>query len=330
MRAIVWTKYGPPDVLQLKEVEKPTPKDNEVLIRIYATTVTAGDTELRSLKFSLLLRLLMRLGFGLKAPRKRFSILGVELAGEIESVGKDVKLFRKGEQVFGTSVEYFGAYAEYICLPEEGKAGVVAIKPANMTYEEAAAVSVGGLEALNFLRKANIQSGQKILINGASGSIGTFAIQLAKHFGAEVSGVGNPTSLEVMKSIGADKVIDYTQEDFTKSGETYDVIFDVVGKSSFSGSISSLKKNGIYLLANPKPSLYIRRLWTSMTSSKRVISGLTKQKTEDLIFLKELIEAGKIKSVIDRRYPLEKIAEAHSYVDKGQKTGNVVITLEGT
>jgi len=330
MKAIVWTKYGPPDVLQLKEVEKPTPLDNEVLIKIHATTVTAGDCEIRSLKFSLLLRLLMRLGFGLKGPRKRFSIPGVELAGEIESVGKDVKLFRKGDQVFGTSVEFFGAYAEYICLPEEGKAGAMAIKPANMTYEEAAAVPVGGLEALNFLRKANIQSGQKVLINGASGSIGTFAVQLAKYYGAEVTGVGNPTSLEVMKSIGAIKVIDYTQEDFTKSGETYDVIFDVVGKSSFSGSISSLKKNGIYLLANPKPSLYIRGLWTSMTSSKRVISGLTKQKTEDLIFLKELIEAGKIKSVIDRRYPLEKIAEAHSYVDKGQKTGNVVITLEGT
>ena len=330
MKAIVWTKYGPPDVLQLKEVEKPTPLDNEVLIKIHATTVTAGDCEIRSLKFSLLLRLLMRLGFGLKGPRKRFSIPGVELAGEIESVGKDVKLFRKGDQVFGTSVEFFGAYAEYICLPEEGKAGAMAIKPANMTYEEAAAVPVGGLEALNFLRKANIQSGQKVLINGASGSIGTFAVQLAKYYGAEVTGVGNPTSLEVMKSIGAIKVIDYTQEDFTKSGETYDIIFDVVGKSSFSGSISSLKKNGIYILANPKPSLYIRGLWTSMTSSKRVISGLTKQKTEDLIFLKELIEAGKIKSVIDRRYPLEKIAEAHSYVDKGQKTGNVVITLEGT
>jgi len=330
MKAIVWTKYGPPDVLQLKEVEKPTPLDNEVLIKIHATTVTAGDCAIRSLKFSLLLRLLMRLGFGLKGPRKRFSIPGIELAGEIESVGKDVKLFRKGDQVFGTSVEFFGAYAEYICLPEEGKAGAMAIKPANMTYEEAAAVPVGGLEALNFLRKANIQSGQKILINGASGSIGTFAVQLAKYYGAEVTGVGNPTSLEVMKSIGADKVIDYTKEDFTKNGETYDVIFDVVGKSSFSGSISSLKKNGIYLLANPKPSLYIRGLWTSMTSSKRVISGLTKQKTEDLIFLKELIEAGKIKSVIDRRYPLEKIAEAHSYVDKGQKTGNVVITLEGT
>jgi len=330
MRAIVWTKYGPPDVLQLKEVEKPIPKDNEVLIKIHAATVTAGDCEIRGLKFSLLLRLLMRLGFGLKGPRKRFSIPGVELAGEIESVGKDVKLFRKGDQVFGTSVEYFGAYAEYICLPEEGKAGAMAIKPGNMTYEEAATVPVGGLEALNFLRKANIQSEQKVLINGASGSIGTFAVQLAKYYGAEVTGVGNPKSLEVMKSIGADKVIDYTKEDFTKNGETYDVIFDVVGKSSFSDSISSLKKNGIYLLANPKPSLYVRRLWTSMTSSKRVISGLTKQKTEDLIHLGELIEAGKIKSVIDRCYPLEKIAEAHSYVDKGQKTGNVVITLEGT
>ena len=324
MRAIVWTKYGPPDVLQLKEVEKPTPKDNEVLIRVYATTVTSGDYRMRSSPASTrFLALLFGMNFGLIRPKN--PILGNELAGEIEAVGKDVKLFKEGDQVFG---EGSGTYAEYICLPEEG---VLAIKPANMTYEEAAAVPFGAHSALFFLRdKGNIQSGQKVLINGASGSIGTFAVQLAKYYGAEVTGVGNPTSLEVMKSIGAIKVIDYTQEDFTKSGETYDIIFDVVGKSSFSGSISSLKKNGIYLLANPKPSLYIRGLWTSMTSSKRVISGLTKQKTEDLIFLKELIEAGKIKSVIDRRYPLEKIAEAHSYVDKGQKTGNVVITLEGT
>ena len=327
MKAIVWTKYGPPDVLQLKEVEKPTPKDNEVLIRIYATTVTAGDCEIRSLKFSLLLRFLMRLGFGFRKP-KRITILGSELAGEIESVGKDVKLFRKGDQVFGNTGADLGAYAEYICLPEEGKAGVVAIKPANMTYEEAAAVSVGGLEALHFLRKGNIQSGQKVLINGAGGSIGTMAVQLVKSFGAEVTGVDSTRKLDMLRSIGVDQVIDYTKEDFTKSGETYDVIFDVVGKASFSGCIRSLKKKGIYLLANPRLSLYIRRLWTLMTSSKKVITGITSYKTKDLIFLKELIEAGKIKSVIDRRYPLEQIAEAHSYVDTGQKTGNVVIIVE--
>jgi len=327
MKAIVWTKYGPPDVLQLKEVEKPTPKDNEVLIRIYATTVTAGDCEIRSLKFSLLLRFLMRLGFGFRKP-KRITILGSELAGEIESVGKDVKLFRKGDQVFGNTGAGLGAYAEYVCLPEEGKAGVVAIKPANTTYEEAAVVTVGGLEALHFLRKGNIQSGQKVLINGAGGSIGTMAVQLAKSFEAKVTGVDSTRKLDMLRSIGADKVIDYTQEDFTKSGETYDVIFDVVGKASFSGCIRSLKKKGIYLLANPRLSLYIRRLWTLMTSSKKVISGLTSYKTENLIFLKELIEAGKIKSVIDRHYPLEQIAEAHRYVETGQKTGNVVITVD--
>jgi len=320
MKAIVCTKYGSPDVLQLKEVEKPTPKDNEVLIRIYATTVTAGDCELRGLKFSFLLRILMRMGFGFRRPRK--NILGMELAGEIESVGKDVKLFRKGDQVFASTGFRFGAYAEYVCLPSTY---VMAIKPANMTYEEAAAVITGGINALYFLRKGDIQSGQKVLIRGASGTIGTFAIQLAKYYRAEVTGVGNPKSLDVMKSLGADKVIDYTKEDFTRSGETYDVIFDVIGKSSFSGFIRSLKENGIYLLANTGRAK-VRKL---MTSGQKVITGKGLiYKTEDLIFLRELIEAGKLKSAIDRRYPLEQMSEAHRYVEKGQKTGNVVITVE--
>ncbi len=321
MKAIVCTKYGSPDVLQLKEVENPTPKDNEVLIRIHATTVTAGDCELRGLKFSFLLRSLMRLGFGFRRPRK--NILGMELAGEVESVGKDVNLFKKGDQVFGTTGMSFGSYAEYVCLREERKMGVLAIKPTNMTYEEAAAVPIGGLEALHFLRKGNIQSGQKVLISGASGTIGTFAIQLAQYYGAEVIGVGNPTSLEMMKSLGAEKVIDYTKEDFTKSGETYDVIFDVVGKSSFSDYKRSLKKNGLLLLANPKLSHVVR----GQRNSMKVIAGSSNPKTEDLIFLKELIEEGKIKSVIDRRYPLEQIPEAHRYVETGQKTGNIVITV---
>ncbi len=325
MKAIVWTKYGSPDVLQLKEVEKPTIKDNEVLARIYAATVTAGDCEMRSLKLPILLRLPMRIYNGLRKPKK-ITILGQELAGEIESVGKDVKLFKKGDQVFAATDFGLGAYAEYICLPEEGE-GVVAIKPANMTHEEAAAVPVGGLNALHFLRKGNIRSGQKVLINGAGGSIGTIAIQLAKSFGAEVTGVDSTGKLDMLRSVGADHVIDYTQEDFTKSGETYDVIFDVVGKGSFSGYIRSLKKKGRILLANLAPLRSVRGRWTSMTSSKKVIGGLAPYKPEDLIFLKELIEAGKIKTVIDRRYPLEQLAEAHRYVETGHKKGYVVITI---
>jgi len=325
MKAIVCTKYGPPDVLQLKEVEKPTPKDNEVLIKIYATTVTAGDCEIRrgETPITILLWLPMRIAFGFRGPRKK--ILGQELAGEIEAIGKNIKLYRKGDQVFAATGFGFGAYAEYICLPEEG---CLAEKPANMTYEEAAAVPVGGLEALHFLRKVNIQSGQKVLINGASGTIGSFAVQLAKYFGAEVTGVCSTKNLDMVRSIGADQVIDYTQEDFTKNGETYDVIFDVVGKSSFSGSISSLKNKGFYLIANPRLSSIIRGKWTSKTSSKKVINWTASQRTEDLLSLKELIETGKLTSVIDRRYPLEQTAEAHRYVETGHKSGNVVVIVE--
>jgi 2-desacetyl-2-hydroxyethyl bacteriochlorophyllide A dehydrogenase len=327
MKAVVWTKYGSPDVLQLKEIAKPTPKADEVLIRIYATTVTAGDCEARNLKIPILIRLPMRMYVGLQKP-KRITILGQELAGEIEAIGKDVKRFKAGDQIFGTTGLGFGAYAEYICLPEKSAMGVLATKPANMTYQEAAAVPTGGLEALHFVRKGNIQRGEKVLIIGAGGSIGTFAVQLAKYFGAEVTGVDSTSKLEMLRSIGADRVIDYTQEDFTRNGQTYDVIFDVMGKSSFSGSVRSLKQNGRYLLGNAGLSQMVRGRWTSIRSSKKVIIGAANQKNQDLLFLKALIEAGKMKSVIDRRYPLEQIVEGHRYVDTGQKKGNVVITLE--
>jgi len=268
----------------------------------------------------------MRLYAGFRKPT-RIKILGQELAGEIEAVGKDVKLFREGDKVFAATGLSMGANAEYICLPAESEDRALAIKPANMTYEEAAAVPIGGLEALHFLRQGDIQNGQKVLINGAGGSIGTFAVQLANYFGAEVTAVDSTKKLDMLRSIGADHVFDYTQEDFTKSGQTYDVILDVVGKSSFSGSVRSLKPNGHYLLANPGLSHIVRGKWTSMSSSKKVISGAAGQKGEDLIFLKELIEAGKLKSVIDRRYPLQQTAEAHRYVETGQKRGNVVIAV---
>jgi len=307
--------------MQLKEVEKPTPRENEVLIRIYATTVTSADVRIRKAD-----PFPIRFFYGFKRPKKN-TILGSEIAGEIEAIGKNVKLFKEGDQVFAGAGTSLGANAEYICLSE---AAAVAIKPINMTYEEAAAIPFGATTSLIFLRnKGNIQNGQKILIYGASGSLGTAAVQLAKFFGADVTGVCSTANLELVKSLGADKVIDYTKEDFTKSGKTYDIVFDTIGQSPFSGCLRSLKQNGIYLRAvhiNLSPIL--RGLWTSMTSNKKVVGGVAIECKEDLIFLKELIEAGKMRSVIDKRYPLEETAEAHRYVEQGHKKGNVVITVE--
>jgi NADPH:quinone reductase-like Zn-dependent oxidoreductase len=324
MKAIFHTKYGPPDLLQLKEIEKPIPKDNEVLIKVYATTVTTGDCNARNFTFvPKLFWLPARIYFGFIRPK--ISILGTELAGEIEAVGKNVKLFKKGDQVFGLDGIGFGAHAEYKCMPEDG---VVTKKPDNMTYAEAAAVPFGAHTALFYLRdKGNIQSGQKVLIYGASGSIGTFAVQLARYFGAEATGVCSAANLAMVKSLGADKVIDYTEEDFTKSGETYDIIFDTVGKTSFLCCKNSLKQKGIFLAALIDLTELVEILWTGVIGSKKVKGGIATERTEDLNFLKELVETEKIKPVIDRRYPLEQIPEAFRYVEKGHKRGNVVITV---
>jgi len=306
-------------------VVKPVPKDNEVLIKIHATSVTSGDCRMRRAD-----PFAVRFFNGLTRPKK-ITVLGNELAGEIEAVGKDVKLFKTGDQVFGQTGLHLGANAEYICLPEDG---TLVIKPTNLTYEEAASIPFGGGTALHFLRKGNIGTSpalparQKVLIYGASGSLGTASVQLASYFGAEVTGVCSSANAELVKSLGADKVIDYTLEDFTKSGEHYDIIFDTVGKSPFSGCVRSLTPKGVYLRAvHMTFSPLVRGLWTSMTSSRKVIGGVAAERKENLGFLKGLIEAGRLKPVIDRRYPLEQIAEAHRYVDKGHKRGNVVITV---
>ncbi len=325
MKAIVCTKYGPPEVLQLREVEKPAPRDNEVLVKIHATTVHIGDWRLRSFAIPPMFRLAFRLMMGFRGPRKK--ILGSELSGEIEAVGKDVKRFKEGDQVFGDAGGVLGTYAEYVCLPEKA---TLAIKPGGMTHEEAAATTGSALQAWYFTGKAGIQSGQEVLVNGASGALGTFVVQFAKRLGAEVTGVCSTANVELVKSIGADAVIDYTKEDFTRNGKTYDAIFDAVGKSSFSRCRGALEPKGIYLSSLPTLAGFLQDAWTSLAGGKRVrLIGIPKTRSEELALFGELSTAGKLKPVIDRSYPLEQMVEAHRYVDTGRKKGNVVITVPG-
>jgi NADPH:quinone reductase-like Zn-dependent oxidoreductase len=307
MKAIVYTKFGPPDVLQFREVEKPAPRDNEVLVKVHATTVTIGDTIMRSLNLPPIpgwQKFMARLILGWRKPKRQ--ILGMELAGEVESIGRKVTRFKPGDPVFASTFAVnFGSHAEYKCLPENG---VIAIKPANLTDEEAAAVPGAGMTAWQCLKKGKIQPGQKVLIYGASGAVGTYAVQLAsRHFGAEVTGVCSGVNLELVKSLGARQVVDYTREDFTQSGETYDVVFDAVGKLSPAQGKKALIPGGVYINVHADSD-----------------GG---DKLENLLLLKELIEAGKLKPAIDRVYPLEQIVEAHRYVEQGHKKGNVVVTM---
>lgn len=312
MKAIVCTRYGPPDVLQLKEVEKPIPKDNQILVRVRATTVTSGDVRVRKAD-----PFIVRLFFGLTKPKR--PILGSDLAGQVEAVGKDVRRFKPGDQIFGGGIR---TYAEYTCVKEDGPR---AIKPANVTFEEAAAIPWGAGCSLYFLRRGGIREGQKVLIYGASGSLGTAAVQLAKYFGAEVTGVCSGANLELVKSLGADEVIDYTKQDFAARA-TYDLVYHTVGKISFSRGLRSVKRGGAYVSALSLAPI-LRRLWAAIAGRKKVVGGIAKVKAADIVFLKELVEAGKLRPVIDRRYPFEQIAEAHRYVEQGHKKGNVVITV---
>lgn len=331
MKTVVWTKYGSPEGLKLQEVEKPVPKDDEILVKIHATTVTAGDCEMRRLELPLMLSFPVRVYAGLLKP-KRIPILGQELAGEVEQVGKDVTSFQVGDQVFGTTGFGFGAYAEYTCLPGEpdDAQGALALKPANLTFEEAAAVPTAAFEALHYVRKAKVQQGTKVLIIGAGGSIGTFSIQLARQVGAEVTGVDRTAKLDLIRSLGADHVIDYTEEDYTKSDESYDLIIDVVGRKGVSRRLKLLKPGGTYYLAYAGLSHVVLSLWTSLTSNKRLKIESANQTKKDLIFLKELIEAGKLESVVGHVFPLEQTAEAHRHVETGHKRGSIAITVAHT
>jgi len=317
MKAAVYVQYGQPEVFQIKDVEKPTPANNEILVRVSATAVNSGDVRLRKAD-----PFAVRFIFGLIKPK--VNILGSVFSGEVESMGKDVKKFKVGDFVFGHTDMRFGAYAEYKSFPEDGS---VALKPADITLAEAAAIPFGGVAALHFIKKANIQPGQKVLIVGASGAVGSAAVQIAKSFGADITGVCSTVNMALVKSLGADKVIDYTKDDFTKNGEIYDVIFDTVKVISVSRSVKSLSKNGIMILSAAGMSEMMQGLWISKTSNKKVLTGVISHTEADILFLKELIEAGKFKPVIDRTYPLEQIAEAHAYVEKGHKRGNIIINI---
>jgi NADPH:quinone reductase-like Zn-dependent oxidoreductase len=317
MKAIVYEQYGAPEVLQLKEVEKPILKNNEILLRIKATAVNSGDVRLRKAD-----PFAVRFIFGFIKPK--INILGSVFSGEVESVGKEVQKFKVGDQVFGHTDMSFGSYAEYKCLPENAS---IALKPANISHNEAAVIPFGGVTALHFMKKAIIKPGQKVLVVGASGAVGSAAVQLAKSFGANVTGVCSTVNIDLVKSLGADRVIDYTKEDFTQNGETYDVIFDTVKTISVSRSIKSLNKNGIMILSAAGMQEMLQGIWVSMTSSKKVMTGVISHTAADIIFLKGLIEAHKLKPVIDRTYSLEQIAEAHAYVEKGHKKGNISINI---
>ena len=323
MKAIVYTEYGAPDVLQVKEVEKPKPEDDEILIRIHAAEATKADCELRSFKFAVKwFWLPLRIGMGLTRPKNQ--VLGGYFAGKIESIGKDVSNFEKGDEVFGTARLRMGAYGEFACLPASY---TIVPKPYNLTFEEAAAVPLGGLNALHFLRKANIQSGEQVLINGAGGSIGTFCVQIAKAMGAEVTAVDSTAKEEMLRQIGANHFFDYTKEDFTKSGLTYDVIFDMVAQSSYSACIKSLNPKGRYLMGNPRISDMLRSVLTSSFTDKTAIFAFAGEKAEELLTLKEMIEAGKIKPIVDKVYLMDQAAEAHRRVETEQRLGIVVISM---
>lgn len=322
MKAIVWTKYGSPDGLQLQEVEKPTSKDNEVLIKVHAASVTAADVELRSFNKFTAFWLPMRMYIGFFKPT-RIKILGQEVAGEIESIGKDVTKFNVGDAVYAWSALKLSGYAEYICLSQNA---MMAIKPDNISFAEAAVISVGAFEAWNYL-KGNVQPGQKVMVVGAGGTIGTFGVQIAKYFGAEVTAVDSGGKFEMLRSIGADHVIDYTQGDFTKSGQTYDVIFDAPGKTSYSRCKKLLKVDGQFLSANPGMADQLRTIRNTFTRGRQSSSDTLIRRHDDFMALRELFAAGKIKSIIDRTYPLEQAAEAHRYAESGLKKGNIVITM---